>query len=131
YLKHFPGAILNVPLRSGESRNNLLQRQKEMIKGANELGKRSYEEHGITTSVHPNSYKTSFWRFKGDYEVLFEGLDPKYVGYTPDVGHITLGGMDAPEIIKKALPLIRHVHFKDASKTLEWRNIGKGDVDFI
>ncbi|NEY20012.1 TIM barrel protein [Bacillus ginsengihumi] len=129
YLKHFPGAILNVPSRVGPNRDHLLQRQKEIIKGANELGKRAYE-NGITTSFHPISYKTSYFRFADDYKILLEGLDPKYMGYTPDVGHITFGGMDAVEIFKEYLPLIKHVHFKDVSTNCEWKKMGEGDIDF-
>lgn len=128
YIKHFPEAILNIPSRVGPNRDNLLHRQKEIIKGANELGKRAYE-NGIVTSFHPISYKTSYWRFKEDYDVLFDGLDPKYMGYTPDVGHIIFGGMNPVEIIKEALPLIKHVHFKDASKNQEWMKMGDGDID--
>ncbi|MEK4803361.1 MULTISPECIES: sugar phosphate isomerase/epimerase family protein [Oceanobacillus] len=128
YLNHFPGAILNVPSRVGPNRDNLLQRQKEIIKGANELGKRAYE-NGIVTALHPISYKTSYWIYKEDYDVLFNGLDPKYMGYTPDVGHIQFGDMNPVEIIKEALPLIKHVHFKDASIKHEWKKMGEGDID--
>ncbi|MHA6250766.1 sugar phosphate isomerase/epimerase family protein [Oceanobacillus sp. CAU 1775] len=128
YIKKFPGAILNIPSRVGENRDNLLKRQKEIIQGANELGKRAYE-NGIVTSFHPISYETSYWRFKEDYDVLFDGLDPKYMGYTPDVGHIIFGGMDPVEIMKESLPLIKHVHFKDASKNQEWKKMGEGDID--
>ncbi|WP_080876000.1 sugar phosphate isomerase/epimerase family protein [Oceanobacillus timonensis] len=131
YLKHFPGAIMNVPSRVGKNRDNLLQRQKEIIKGANELGKRAIEDHGIITSLHPISYVTSYWRFKEDYDVLFDGLDPRYMGYTPDAGHIEFGGMEAADIIKQALPLIKHVHFKDASKDNKWKKMGEGDIDFV
>lgn len=128
YIKNFPGAILNIPSRVGPNRDNLAQRQQEIIKGANELGKRAYE-NGVVTSFHPISYKTSYWITREDYKVLFEGLDPKYMGYTPDVGHIIFGGMDPVEIIKEALPLIKHVHFKDASKNQEWKKMGEGDID--
>lgn len=130
YLKHFPGAIMNVPSRVGLNRDNLLQRQKEIIKGANELGKRAYE-NGIVTSLHPISYKTSYWRFKEDYEVLFDGLNPKYMGYTPDSGHIAFGGMDVVEVFKQSIHLIKHVHFKDASNTQQWKKMGEGDIDFV
>ncbi|RDW20633.1 sugar phosphate isomerase/epimerase family protein [Oceanobacillus chungangensis] len=129
YLKKFPGAKLNVPSRIGPNRDNLLQRQKEIIAGANKLGKRAFE-NGIITSIHPISYKTSYFRFKEDYEVLLEGLDPRYMGYTPDVGHIMFGGMDPVQIIKDYLPLIKHVHFKDASVGCEWKKMGEGDIDF-
>lgn len=130
FLKHFPGAIMNVPSRVGQNRDNLLRRQKEIIKGANDLGKRALEEHGIITSLHPISYVTSYWRFMEDYDVLFNGLDSRYMGYTPDVGHILFGGMDPVGIIKEALPLIKHVHFKDATIDCKWMKMGEGDIDF-
>lgn len=129
YLKHFPGAIMNVPSRIGESRDNLEQRQNEIIAGANKLGKRAYEK-GITTSIHPISYKTSYWRFRDDYDKLLNGLDGKYMGYTPDVGHLTFGDIDAVELIKEYRPLIKHVHFKDATYNKEWKKMGEGDIDF-
>lgn len=130
FLQHFPGAIMNVPSRVEKSRDNLLKRQKEIIQGANDLGKRAREEYGITTSLHPISYVTSYWRFKEDYEVLFNGLNPEYMGYTPDAGHILFGGMNPVEVIRGALPLIKHVHYKDATKDCKWMKIGTGDIDF-
>jgi len=57
YLKHFPGALLNVPSSVEESRDNLEQRQQEIIRGANKLGKRA-KEKGIIASIHPISYET-------------------------------------------------------------------------
>lgn len=131
YLKHFPGAVMNVPSRVGASRDNVRQRQQEIIKGANELGKRALEEHGIVTSLHPISYKTSYWKSREDYEVLFDGLDERYMGYTPDAGHIMFGDMDPMDIFREALPLIKHVHFKEASKQHEWKKMGEGDIDFV
>jgi len=130
YLKHFPDAIMNVPSRSGKNRNKLLQRQKEIIRGANELGKRAYEEYGIITSLHPISYETSYWKFEEDYKVLFDGLEGGYMGYTPDAGHIAMGGMDPSKILKEAMPLVKHVHYKDVANNSEWKNMGEGDIDF-
>ncbi|MBF0813738.1 MULTISPECIES: sugar phosphate isomerase/epimerase family protein [Staphylococcus] len=130
YLKHFPGAIMNVPSRSGKNRDNLLQRQKEIITGANELAKRAYEEHGITTSLHPISYETSYWKFEEDYKVLFNGLDGGYMGYTPDAGHIAMGGMNPSKVFEDAISLIKHVHYKDVANQSEWKNMGAGDIDF-
>lgn len=129
YLKHFPGAILNLPARNGPNRDNLLKRQQDIISCANAVGKRAYE-NGIVASFHPASPKTSYFRYEEDYTVLLEGLDTKYIGYTPDAGHITFGGMDALELIKKYLPIIRHVHFKEATNDFVWKKMGEGDIDF-
>ncbi|KHD85265.1 hypothetical protein NG54_10035 [Heyndrickxia ginsengihumi] len=129
YVKHFPNAKLNVPSRVGPNRDNLLKRQKEIISCANALGKRAYE-NGVVASFHPASPATSYFRTESDYNVLFEELDRRYIGYTPDAGHITAGGMNAAEIIRQNLPIIKHVHFKDCSNNLSWRKMGEGDIDF-
>jgi inosose dehydratase len=129
YLKHFPGAVMNLPSRVGQNRNHLLKRQKEIINCVNGLGKRAFE-NGVVASFHPASPKTSYFRIKEDYDVLFDAIDRRYVGYTPDVGHIMAGGMNPVDIIKDNLSIIKHVHFKDCSNKFEWRKMGTGDIDF-
>ena len=129
YLKHFPNALLNLPARVGPNRDNLLKRQKDIISCVNAVGKRAYE-NGVVASFHPHSPANSYFRIKSDYDVLFEELDTRYVGYTPDVGHIMAGGMDPLEIIKEHLSIIKHVHFKDCSSSFEWKKMGYGDIDF-
>lgn len=130
YVKNnFPNAKLNVPARNGINRDNLLNRQKEIISCVNALGKRAYE-NGVVSMFHPASPATSYFRTESDYKVLFEELDTKYIGYTPDAGHITAGGMNAAEVVHQNLPIIKHVHFKDCSNDLSWRKMGEGDIDF-
>ena len=129
FLRHFPGAVMNVPARVGPNRDNLLKRQREIINCANTLGRRAYE-NGVIASFHPASPETSYFRIKEDYDVLFEELDRRYIGYTPDAGHIMAGGMNPVEIIKNNLSIIKHVHIKDCSNTFEWRKMGTGDIDF-
>lgn len=129
YLKHFPRAVMNVPSRVGPSRKNLLNRQKQIINCANALGKRAFE-HGVVASFHPASPATSYFRTKEDYDVLFDLLDTRYVGYTPDAGHIKAGGMNPVEIVQDNLAIIKHVHFKDCSNAYEWKEMGTGDIDF-
>ena len=129
YLKHFPNSIMNVPSRVGPNRENLLNRQKQIIACANALGKRAFE-NGVVASFHPASPITSYFRTKDDYNVLFEKLDTRYIGYTPDAGHIKAGGMDPVEIVKDNLSIVKHVHFKDCSNKYGWRKMGTGDIDF-
>jgi inosose dehydratase len=129
YVKYFPYALLNVPSRNGPNRDDLLKRQKDIISCANALGKRAYE-NGVVTSFHPESPPTSYFRTAEDYKVLFEELDTRYMGYTPDAGHIEAGGMNAFEVIKNNLSIIKHVHFKDYSKKSGWKRMGTGEVDF-
>ncbi|MCM3763864.1 sugar phosphate isomerase/epimerase [Neobacillus niacini] len=129
YLLHFPNALLNVAPRVGPNRVNLLTRQREIIQCANSLANRAYDQ-GIVCSFHPSSPPTSYFRVEEDYTLLFEELDTRYIGYTPDAGHIAFGGMDPVEIVKRYLPIIKHVHFKDASFKPEWKTMGQGEIDF-
>jgi len=129
FLKHFPGAKMNLPARNGKSRENLLTRQLQIIKCANAVGKRAYE-NGITAMFHPASPPTSYFRTAEDYKVLFENLDTRYIGYTPDAGHIKAGGMEPFDVIKDNFDIVKHVHFKDCSNDFEWKTMGTGDIDF-
>ncbi|WOV88097.1 sugar phosphate isomerase/epimerase [Sporosarcina oncorhynchi] len=129
YLKHFPNALMNVAPRVGKNRDYLVTRQQNIIKCANNLAKRVSDE-GIVCSFHPSSPPTSYFRTESDYEVLFDGLNSTYIGYTPDAGHIAMGGMDVVKTIQKYMPLIKHVHFKDASAIGKWKKMGTGEVDF-
>ncbi|UJL47416.1 sugar phosphate isomerase/epimerase [Virgibacillus sp. NKC19-16] len=129
YLRNFPKAVMNLPSRVGPNRDNLLKRQKQIINCANTVGKRA-SENGVVASFHPASPPTSYFRTKEDYKVLFKGLDTRFIGYTPDAGHIMAGGMNPVEIVRDNLSIIKHVHFKDCSKTFEWKKMGTGDIDF-
>ncbi|WP_102272508.1 sugar phosphate isomerase/epimerase family protein [Cytobacillus massiliigabonensis] len=129
YLKHFPGALMNIAPRVGPDREHLAERQRDIIQCANALAKRAHDQ-GIICCFHPSSPPTSYFRTEEDYKVLFEGLNARYIGYTPDAGHIAFGGMDVVEIFKRYLPMIKHVHIKDASFTPEWKTMGEGDIDF-
>ena len=129
YIKNFPNAKLNLPSRVGENRDHLLKRQKEIISCANAVGKRAYE-NGVTAAFHPASPSTSYFRTASDYQVLFEELDTRYIGYTPDAGHIKAGGMNPVDVIKDNLPIIKHVHFKDCNNDYSWEKMGEGDIDF-
>lgn len=129
FLKNFPHAVMNLPSRVGPNREQLLSRQKQIIRSANAVGKRAFE-NGITASFHPASPETSYFRTFDDYQVLFELLDTRYIGYTPDCGHIKAGGMNPFDIVKDNFSIIRHVHFKDCSNDFEWMKMGTGAIDY-
>lgn len=129
YLKRFPSALMNAAPRVGKDRSNLYQRQQGIISCVNALGRRATDE-GIVCSFHPSSPETSYFRTEEDYHTLFSLLDRRYVGYTPDTGHIAFGGMDVNETFEKYKSFIKHVHFKDANIKNEWRKMGTGEIDF-
>lgn len=51
-------------------------------------------------------------------------LDPQYVSFGPDTGHIVRGGQDLLTCLRTHLPRITHLHFKDVTATGEW--VGPG-----
>lgn len=129
WVHHFPGALLNIAPRLGPNRDNLLTRQKQIVRCANAMAKRARQE-GVICSFHPSSPSRSYFRTAEDYEVLFELLDPRYISWTPDAGHIASGGMDVLATVERHIDFVRHVHIKDASRAHQWRAMGTGDIPF-
>jgi inosose dehydratase len=129
FLKHFPDTILLSVQMPGANRDNLNERQQNMISCVNNLSHRAAEK-GIVCSHHPNSPSGSLFRIDSDYEVLLNGLDLQATGYCPDVGHIAKGGMDPLSIIKKYREAINLVHYKDMYADGRWAATGEGDIDF-
>ena len=129
YLARFPGAMLFFGQRSGANRNNLEERQRNAIACMHEVARRAADV-GLECACHPSSPPGSVFRTREDYGILLDGLDEKLIGFVPDAGHMTKGGMDAVEIFTTYRPLIRHVHFKDISEDGRWVEMGRGVIDF-
>lgn len=128
YLKQFPQTKLILVQLPGDDRANLMERQRNGLSCVNAVAKRAYES-GIISAYHPNSPEGSVFRTAEDYEIMFSGLDYRYVGYCPDSGHIAKGGMDVMRVFQNNGPQIRHVHFKDISTDQQWRTMGQGVID--
>jgi inosose dehydratase len=129
-LQHFPGAMLGtVTLPSG--RHHLQQRRLNVIRNINRVSQRA-SDLGLTCSYHPNSPPASLVRTQEDYDVVLSSLDPRYTGWTPDVGHIARGGMDVITTLTKWQHLINHIHYKDYSGDgpEPWAQMGTGKLDF-
>lgn len=98
-------------------------------------------EYGMTQAVHP--HLQTVIETRADIEALLEVSD---VGWTFDMGHMLIGGMDPMEFIDVAFDRIRHVHLKDVVMDLAapvfagdqsimegvqagmFCNLGRGDV---
>lgn len=65
-------------------------------------------EFGMTQAIHP--HLRTVIETRRDIEAL---LDVSDVGWTFDMGHMQIGGMDPLEFIDVAFDRIRHVHLKD------------------
>ena len=109
----------------------------------NEIGRQTIEM-GIRLAPHPHIWGP----VEREHEVrgMLDLTDPDYVRFTPDTGHLTLGGMDAVQIMDDYHHRIAEVHLKDtyakyrgikATPTREqhaeasvYHNMGGGGVDF-
>ena len=116
---------------------------KRLADTLNEIGRQTIEM-GIRLAPHPHIWGP----VEREHEVraMLDLTDPNYVWFTPDTGHLTLGGMDAVQLMSDYLPRIAEVHLKDtyakyrgnkATPTREqhaeasvYHNMGGGGVDF-
>ncbi len=129
YLRHFPETILLLVQMPGKDRDNLKERQKNLLKCVNTVAKRAADQ-GLVCSYHPNSPMGSIYRTEEDYKILLNGLDSQVIKYTPDVGHMAKGGMDPLTIIRQYRELVNCVHYKDMYEDGRWAPMGKGIIDF-
>ena len=116
---------------------------KRLANTLNEIGRQTIAM-GIRLAPHPHIWGPM--ERERDVRRVMELTDPKYVWLTTDTGHLTLGGMDAVQIIGEYFPRIAEVHLKDtygkyrgntSTPTQEqhreasvYHNLGGGGVDF-
>ncbi len=129
-IKQFPGAKLcTVPMPS--HRQHIHERRLNLARNVNTVSRRAVDQ-GVSCSFHPNSPPASIVRTPDDYDVIINSLDPRYTGWTPDVGHIIRGGMDVIATMTKWGHLVDHIHYKDFSGNgaEPWAKMGTGKLDF-
>src|SRR5688500_18001896 len=130
FIEHFPNALFLMVQMPGKDRENLQERQKNLLLCVNAIAKRA-ADIGIKCSYHPNSPMGSVYRTEEDYKILLNGLDSRVIGYTPDLGHIAKGGMDPLSIVKQYHHLVNCIHYKDMNSDGTWAPMGDGIIDFI
>ena len=130
FVSEFPNPMLLLVQMPQNDRENLAERQKNALTNINTVAKRAADS-GIKSVFHPNSPPGSVFRTFDDYKLMLDGLDPQYVGYAPDSGHIINGGMDVYDMFRDSMPLIKHVHFKDVGADGGWLVMGEGITDFV
>ena len=128
YMSHFPGTMFNLCQMPAGDRENLRERQRNLLACVNAITERA-AARGVPCAYHPNSPAGSIYRTAEDYDILLNGLAPA-LGYAPDTGHIARGGMDSLDIIRKYRERVTHVHFKDMAAGGEWAPMGQGIIDF-
>ena len=131
FLSHFPTAKLNLchvaedPVRD----HHLYEKQKNQMSCIAAISQRA-AELGIVSTYHPNSGDNSVFRYDSDYHIMFDTLYKYGIGWTPDVGHMLNGGIDAEAVIREHRDIIRHLHFKDMTPDHQWATMGTGVGNF-
>ena len=110
----------------------------------NEIGRQTIDM-GIRLAPHPHIWGP----VEREHEVraMLDLTDPDYVWFTPDTGHLCLGGMNPVQVMSEYLPRIAEVHLKDTyakyrgnnatptreqhTKASVYHNMGGGGVDFV
>ncbi|MEM9326051.1 MAG: TIM barrel protein [Bacteroidota bacterium] len=129
FLSHFPETIYLLVQMPGADREDLRERQQNLLRCVNGIAERA-SSRGIICSYHPNSPEGSIYRTEDDYKILLSGLNTECIGYCPDVGHIARGGMDPLRVIKEYRDMVNLVHYKDMYADGRWAATGAGAIDF-
>jgi inosose dehydratase len=122
-----PGAIINLCQYPGDDRSELRERQGNVLSCLDTVSKRAAEA-GVHCTFHPNSPVGSVFRTREDYEVLLGDLPPR-IGFTPDLGHLSKGGMDPLEVVRTYRERVDHLHVKDIAADGTWAATGAGIID--
>ncbi|BDZ47975.1 hypothetical protein GCM10025867_02160 [Frondihabitans sucicola] len=117
--------LVNTP---GPDRDDLFRRQDTAVSCMAAIADRAADV-GVTCTVHPNSPAGSVFRTADDYDRLGHLMSPTKLRFTPDIGHITVGGMDPSRILDTWWDLIDHIHIKDVAVDGSWAATGTGTVD--
>jgi len=129
FVRSFPEPRLGLGGAASPSREGARDKLDRAIAFYNEVG-RLGAEMGVSVNVHPHSHYGSLLEPAEEYQYLLDRLDPRYVSFGPDTGHIVRGGQDLLVCLRAHLPRITHLHLKDANADREWVALGDGICDF-
>jgi len=110
------------------------------------IAKLGHEEFDLTVSLHPHA--AGFMDFEAEIELLLNEIDPALLKLCLDTGHSHYAGFDPVPFMKRHMPRIAYVHFKDIDPAVRTKvvvnrtgfydacgqgifcNLGKGMTDF-
>ena len=129
FLAGLPGSCLGLGGAGSPSRERARKKLDQAIRLYNAVGRLAVPA-GVPVNVHPHSHFGSLLETAEEYQYLLDRLDPAYVSFGPDTGHIVRGGQDLLTCLRTHLPRITHLHLKDATAAGEWVALGDGISDF-
>ena len=80
-------------------------------------------EYGVRLNFHPHTGTPI--ETAEEIDELFGNADTDLIGFAPDVGQIEKGGADSLAFLKKYLSIVRLMHFKDYSGSVDFDADGK------
>ena len=110
------------------------------------IAKMGAEEYGLTVGIH--AHAAGFMDFEPELERLLDEVDESVLKICFDTGHHSYAGFDPVAFMKKYMPRISYMHFKDINPVVKadvikkrtdfytacgegiFCNLGDGDVDF-
>ena len=129
FVRRFPEPRLGLGGAACPSRHSSRRWLDQAIAFYNEVGQLGASV-GVSVNVHPHSHHGSLLETAEQYQHLLDNLDPRFVSFGPDTGHIVRGGQELLTCLRAHLPRITHVHLKDANAAHEWVALGDGVCDF-
>jgi sugar phosphate isomerase/epimerase len=104
---------------------------KKIIDDTNKAGEVA-KKAGIRMGYHNHAFEFEKVGDKTGFEVLLEGLDPKYVGMELDIYWVVRAGKDPIELMKKYKGRFEQWHVKDMDKAKPDNNadVGTGTIDW-
>lgn len=129
FLAFFPGAKLGLSGAAHDSRDGAREKLDLALDLYNTLGAQAAAT-GLSANVHPHSHHGSLLESAAEYQYLLDNLDPRYVSFGPDTGHIVRGGQDLLTCLRTHIGRITHLHFKDVDARRDWQPLGEGQIDF-
>lgn len=114
---------------------------KQYAKQLNDIGKRLFDEGGITVNYHNHALEFASFGGINGMDILFEETNPQYVHFTLDTHWIVCGGQSPSKWIRRAVGRMSQVHFKDyainagATDAIEglskrFAEVGQGNIDW-
>jgi len=124
--------IIGPPLANGSDNRELIR---GMVLLLNELGEIAIDQ-GIQIGLHPH-FGTMI-ETPEEIRLVMDLTNSKYVFFSPDTGHLQLGGCNILEILNTYKDRINYFHLKDVKGqpdrvnwgTVNIRELGQGSIDF-
>jgi inosose dehydratase len=144
FVRHFGCRHFKINLGRRPEGGPTDEQLRTMARALNELGKRT-NAVGVRLAPHPHIW--SPLERPEEVEKVMQMTSPGYVSFVADTAHLTLGGIDPVQFIRKNYTRIVAFHFKDTEakyrghtgptptqeehrKINLYKNLGTGGVDF-